>query len=101
MMQTLIETIPPVTARLRALVMIPLLLGLAACGGGEFDESATGTLEILQTGDSAEVFQGDELTRTSETARISVRHEDEGNRKFVTMLAGSAELLRGDFHESR
>lgn len=85
---------------LRALVMIPLLLVLAACGG-DFDEAATGTLEILQAGDSAEVFQGDELTRTSEPARISVRHEGEGNRKFVTILAGSAELLRGDFYESR
>lgn len=80
--------------RASALAMVVLL---SACGG-DFDEEPSSTRLFLQKGDEVEVFRGDELTGPSEDSRIEVRHEQQGDRKFVTMLAGTAELVRGDYY---
>ncbi|MFC4259160.1 hypothetical protein ACFOZ5_08980 [Marinobacter lacisalsi] len=80
-----------------------LTVSLTGCsgGGGGGDDSDDPTVDILNTGDTAEVFEGDELEKTTEEARIEVRHEEASNRKFVTVLSGSAELVRGDYYENR
>ncbi|MDL0431354.1 hypothetical protein QPM17_09455 [Marinobacter sp. TBZ242] len=76
---------------------LALVVLLSACGG-DFDEEQSSTRLYLQQGDEVEVFRGDELTSPSEDSRIAVRHEQQGDRKFVTMLAGTAELVRGDYY---
>jgi len=83
--------------RISALALVVLL---SACGG-DFDEEANSTRLYLQQGDEVEVFRGDELTSPSEDSRIAVRHEQQGDRKFVTILAGTAELVRGDYYSQR
>lgn len=90
-------------ALVRLLAALALTLGLTACsdGGGGSRDSAVATVEILNTGDTAEVFEGDELEKTTDEARIEVRHEEDGNRKYVTVLSGTAELVRGDYYENR
>lgn len=70
---------------------------LSACGGN-FEESQSSSRLFLQQGEEVEVFQGDELTSPSEDSRISVRHEQQGDRKFVRVLAGTAELVRGEYY---
>lgn len=80
--------------RVSTLVLVAVL---AACGG-DFDEQQSSTRLYLQQGDEVEVFRDDELISPSEGARIAVRHEQQGDRKFVTVLAGSAELVRGDYY---
>ncbi|WP_328188044.1 hypothetical protein [Marinobacter sp. OP 3.4] len=90
-------------ALLRPLLALVLTLGLTACsdGGGGSRDSAVATVEILNTGDTAEVFEGDELEKITDEARIEVRHEEVSNRKYVTVLSGTAELVRGDYYENR
>jgi hypothetical protein len=83
----------------RASALIVMML-LSACGGG-FDEEPNNARLFLQPGDEVEVFRGDELTRPSEDSRIAVRHEQQGDRKFVTVLAGTAELVRGNYYVQR
>ena len=83
--------------RIGALALVVLL---SACGG-DFDEEPSSTRLFLQQGDEVEVFRGDELTRPSEDSRIAVRHEQQGDRKFVTVLAGTAELVRGNYYAQR
>lgn len=80
--------------RAGALILVMLL---SACGG-DFDEEQSSVRLFLQPGDEVEVFRGDELTSPSEEMRIKVRHEQQGDRKFVTVLAGTAELVRGDYY---
>lgn len=77
-------------------LILMLALSLAACsGGGEFEaEPVTGTSEILVLNDEVEVFPGDTVSDPSGNAEIRVRHEASSDRKFVTLLSGSAELVR-------
>lgn len=79
---------------------LALVVLLSACGG-DFNESQSSTRLFLQQGDEVEVFRGDELTSPSEGSRIAVRHEQQGDRKFVRILAGTAELVRGDYYAQR
>lgn len=79
---------------------LALAVLLSACGG-DFDEGPNDTRLYLQQGDEVEVFRGDELISPSEDSRIAVRHEQQGDRKFVTILAGTAELVRGDYYAQR
>ena len=73
-----------------------LVLLLAACGGGgDFEaEPVIGTGEVLALNDEVEVFPGDTVSDPLGSAEIRVRHEGSSNRKFVTLLSGSAELVR-------
>lgn len=77
--------------------VLALVVLLSACGG-DFDEEQSSTRLFLQPGDEVEVFRGDELTSPSEESKIAVRHEQQGDRKFVTILVGTAELVRGDYY---
>lgn len=79
---------------------LALVVLLSACGG-DFDEEPSSTRLFLQPGDQVEVYRGDELTNPSEDSRIEVRHEQQGDRKFVKILAGTAELVRGNYYAQR
>lgn len=86
----------------RVLWALVLTLSLTACSGGD-DSSVSDapTVDLLNAGDTAEVFEGDKLEKTTDEARIEVLHEEASNRKFVTVLTGTAELLRGDYYNNR
>lgn len=90
-------------SRLARLLLAASILVLAACSdsGGSGSSQGTPEVETLQTGDTAEVFEGDELEHTSDDTRVQVRHEEDTDRKFVTILSGTAELIRGDAYQSR
>lgn len=93
---------PTMINRLTRLMLTASILLLAACSdSGGSSGSDSQEVEALQAGDTVEVFEGDQLEQTSDDARVQVRHEEGTDRKFVTILAGSAELVRGDFYESR
>lgn len=77
--------------------VLALMILLSACGG-DFEEKQSSARLYLQQGDEVEVFRDDELTSPSEDARIVVRHEQESDRKFVTVLTGTAELVRGAYY---
>lgn len=49
----------------------------------------------LTLGVETEVFSGDQVLDAEGDASIRVRHDDAGDRKFVTLLSGSADLIRG------
>ncbi|WP_336367657.1 hypothetical protein [Marinobacter sp. C2H3] len=78
------------------LVML-CVLALAACdnGGssGPGESPATDTV-VLSLNTEVEVFPGDSIIDPAGDANIRVRHEVASNRKFVTLLSGSAELVR-------
>lgn len=86
---------------LRRTSALALVVMLSACSG-DFDEKQSSTRAsaplLLQQGDEVEVFKDDELTDPSGDARITVRHEQNGDRKFVKVLAGTAELVRGTYY---
>lgn len=72
---------------------------LAACGGdysvGEKETPGDEPVVLaLVQGSETEVHGGDELVDPEGNARIRVRHESSGDRKFVTLLSGSANLVR-------
>lgn len=73
---------------------------LAACGGDySAKEKSSGAdngpvVVSLVTGNETEVFSGDEVVDPEGDARIRVRHESVNDRKFVTLLSGSANLVR-------
>lgn len=84
-----------------ALASLALLL-LAGCGGSSSTPSVIVDEErqppqtlILALDQEYEVFAGDVLIPEDEDTRIAVRHVYEGDKKFVTLLAGNATLVLG------
>lgn len=76
---------------------------LVACGGdfsvGEKqqdsgEQDGEPVVVSLVQGSETEVFAGDEVVDPDGNARIRVRHESSDDRKFVTLLSGSANLVR-------
>lgn len=73
---------------------------LAACGGdysAKEKSPVTDNEPVVVTlvhGSEIEVFSGDEVVDPDGNARIRVRHESTDDRKFVTLLSGSANLVR-------
>lgn len=75
-----------------------LLLLVAGCGGSSsnpaaVDEEPQGFAMVLDQ--EYEVVAGDVLIPVDEDTRIAVRHVYEGDKKYVTLLAGSATLVYG------
>lgn len=75
-----------------------LLLLVAGCGGSSsnpaaIDEEPQGIAMVLDQ--EYEVATGDVLIPEDEDTRIAVRHVYEGDKKYVTLLAGSATLVLG------
>lgn len=83
---------------MKQLTLLSLLpLAFTACGGGEASFEQAGTVVVLEQNVPISVNPGDTLTQTSDDTRISVTHDITNDTKEVTLLAGSAELLRGDY----
>lgn len=81
---------------LLTLLAAVLLAGCGGSSGGGSPDRSSGREVILTQGEETEVQPGDEVTAEEEGTRIEVRHLLEDNRKTVTLLAGSAHLLRAE-----
>ncbi|MBE0596763.1 MAG: hypothetical protein IH614_05815 [Desulfuromonadales bacterium] len=89
----------------RNLSMLFLTLGalllITGCGGSSSDRGSAvdpddGREEIaMQLDQEYEVIRGDVVISEDAETRIAVRHVFEGDKKFITLLAGSATLIHG------
>ncbi|MDO3378898.1 hypothetical protein [Geoalkalibacter halelectricus] len=88
--------------KIRNLLMLALaallLLLVAGCGGSSsnpaaVDEDPQGIALVLN--EEYEVFAGDMLVPEDEDTRIAVRHVFADDKRYVTLLAGSATLVSG------
>ena len=75
-----------------------LLLLVAGCGGSSstpagVDEAPQGIAMVLDQ--EYEIFSGDMLKPEDEETRIAVRHVYVEDKKYITLLAGSATLVFG------
>lgn len=80
------------------LFIFPLAMFLIACGDGSrasFEKTQT-SIE-LQLNEPVSVYAGDKVQPEDENTTIKVTHEAIANTKTVTLLSGSATLLRGDY----
>lgn len=73
---------------------------LTGCGGSsgagsEADEA--GQTLVADPNTEVQVSQGDSLMPLSEDTEIRVRHEYTTDQKYITVLSGSASLVRGDY----
>lgn len=77
------------------------LMLLAGCGESEnktvFGDTATDGAYTLSVGDSSQVLAGDILEPNSASTQIRVDHTLDDGTKYVTILIGSATLLRGSY----
>ncbi|MEA3352923.1 MAG: hypothetical protein U9Q33_03770 [Campylobacterota bacterium] len=83
-------------------IFIPAVtaLFLSACGGGsESSFKNAQTIQDLELDIPVRVYEGDTLTKNDENTTINVSHEIENDIKIVTLLSGSATLLRGELYE--
>ena len=71
---------------------------LAGCGDSNSNKKERVALVI---GEPVSVYPGDTVTPENEETRISIRHEVGEEMKTVTLLAGGAELLRGDYQAAQ
>lgn len=81
----------------KAMLLGFLLVALTTGCSGDFslEPPKTGSqTEALAIGVETEVFSGDQVVDPEGDANIRVRHEEEGDRKFVTLLSGSADLIK-------
>lgn len=68
---------------------------LAGCGN---DSKSSGVEKIsMVQGEAVSVYPGDSIEPGSEDTEISIRHEVGEEVKSVTLIAGSADLLRGKY----
>lgn len=72
-----------------------VLLALAGCGSGSNDKKQESVAMVI--GEEVAVYPGDTVAPEGEETRISIRHEVGEEVKRVTLLEGSAQLLRGDY----
>ena len=70
---------------------------LAGCGSDSSDKREAAAMVV---GEAVSVYPGDSVTPGSDDTRIAIRHEVGEEVKVVTLLEGSAELLRGDYAAS-
>lgn len=77
----------------RKFIALLMILGtfilFQGCGGGSSSNSVDMEPDV-----EYEAAPGDIVTPTGENTRIEVRHVAEGDKKYVVLLEGSAELIR-------
>lgn len=83
-----------------SIATITLLL-LAGCGESSnktlFGETTTDGVYSMSAGDVSQILEGDILEPNDETTRVQVDHILDDDTKYVTILKGSATLLRGQY----
>ncbi|MDX1755696.1 MAG: hypothetical protein R3175_06535 [Marinobacter sp.] len=79
-----------------AIGLLVAALALTGCSSDDHTASPASKQEAvaLALGEETEVFSGDQVLDTGGDTRIRVRHDDASDRKFVTLLSGSAELIQ-------
>jgi len=86
--------------QLLSITTLSLLL-LAGCGESSnksvFGDTATDSISTLSIGERSQVFTGDILEPNDANTRIEVEHILDDDTKYVTILEGSATLLRGQY----
>lgn len=77
--------------------MVGVLLLLIGCNSsGSFNKN-TQTILPLSVGEELEVLSGDTISPADEQTRIELRHVLGTDKKFVTLVSGTAELIRGSY----
>jgi uncharacterized protein YcfL len=78
-----------------------ILLLLAGCGEEQnkhvFDKNTNDSVILMNVGDTSQIVQGDILEPTGADTRIKVEHIIDDNTKYVTILRGTATLLKGSY----
>ena len=86
--------------QLLTLTSLSLLL-LAGCGESSnksvFGDTTTDSISTLSIGERSQVLTGDILEPNDANTRIEVEHILDDDTKYVTILEGSATLLRGQY----
>ena len=75
--------------------------GMILSGCGNDSKSSKKETVALVVGEPVSVYPGDTVTPENEETRISIRHEVGEEMKTVTLLAGGAGLLRGDYQAAQ
>ena len=79
-------------------VLIPALTAaIFVVTGCSSDSKNKNDAVAMMVGETLSVYPGDKITPGSEDTRISIRHEVGREIKNVTLLAGTAELVRGTY----
>ena len=77
------------------------LLLLAGCGEDQnkhlFGENANDSVTVMNEGDTNQVLPGDVVQPSAANTRIKVEHIIDDGTKYVTIIEGSATLLRGSY----
>ena len=79
----------------KAMMILAGALLLAGCGH-DSKSSSVEKVSMVQ-GEALSVYPGDSIAPGSDETRISIRHEVGEEVKSITLLQGSADLLRGDY----
>ena len=82
---------------MKKLIMATLAGALALAGCGDDNRGGGKETVSMVVGEAVSVYPGDSVTPGSDDTRIAIRHQVGEEVKTVTLLAGSAELLRGDY----
>lgn len=83
------------------LLILFTLLSLNGCGGGSSSGSGgggtppSGPSEVdMQQNRQYTVYPGDKIIKTSDNAEVTISHKDGQQRSTVTLIAGSAQIIR-------
>lgn len=78
-----------------------LLLLVAGCGENSnksvFGTNKDGEIISMFEGETTQVQEGDKLVPDNAKTRVKVEHILDDNTKYITILSGSATLLRGSY----
>ena len=77
-------------------IALCVAIGLIGCGGDAKFETQNNA-RSLTIGETVIVYTGDKVIPENEETVIDVEHTLNDNTKSVTLISGSASLLRGDY----
>lgn len=77
------------------LFLSPIALISCGGGGGGSDSSSTPDTVTMTTGTEYTVSEGDTVLRDSSDARIRISKDSNKNTSSVTLITGSAHIIRG------
>ncbi|KIH76000.1 hypothetical protein SAMN05660860_02844 [Geoalkalibacter ferrihydriticus] len=81
-----------------------LMFSLVACDNTGSRRTSSDGVVVMSLGAEYEILPGDVITPEDENTQIEVLHvfgagEDGGDLKFVTLISGSAKLIKGDYQK--
>ena len=91
-----------IKSKIKTLTLLTLLATFfVGCGEDSnehvFGDSSTDAAITMNVGDEQQVLAGDVLEPNSASTRIEVEHIIDDDTKYVTIVEGSATLLRGSY----